>query len=179
MCLRPQETAREALMLRLYDRVGPEADRRLNGLLDRLGTTEIEHSGRTLKDGKKLPLEVKVGDKVLVGKYSGSEIKLDDTDGAEMITILDKEGKNFIKIDTAENTISFEADTSITLKATNGAYSLTATGMEITSEDAYTLQATGDIEIKSDGNITLDGGGDVSLKAGGNITLEGSAVDMK
>ena len=37
-------------------------------------------SGKVLKDGKKLPLEVKVGDKVLVGKYSGSEIKLDDTD---------------------------------------------------------------------------------------------------
>jgi chaperonin GroES len=36
-------------------------------------------SGRLLKDGKKLPLEVKVGDKVLVGKYSGSEIKLDET----------------------------------------------------------------------------------------------------
>ena len=37
-------------------------------------------SGRVLKDGNKLPLEVKVGDKVLVGKYSGSEVKLDDTD---------------------------------------------------------------------------------------------------
>ena len=34
-------------------------------------------SGRTLKDGEKVPLEVKVGDKVLVGKYSGSEVKLD------------------------------------------------------------------------------------------------------
>ena len=34
-------------------------------------------SGKTLKDGKKVPLEVKVGDKVLVGKYSGSEVKLD------------------------------------------------------------------------------------------------------
>jgi chaperonin GroES len=37
-------------------------------------------SGRTLKDGKKVPLEVKVGDKVLVGKYSGSEVKLDGTE---------------------------------------------------------------------------------------------------
>ena len=37
-------------------------------------------SGRTLKDGKKVALEVKVGDKVLVGKYSGSEIKLDGTE---------------------------------------------------------------------------------------------------
>ncbi|HLE22258.1 MAG TPA: co-chaperone GroES, partial [Vicinamibacteria bacterium] len=33
-----------------------------------------------LKDGKKLPLEVKVGDKVLIGKYSGSEITLDDNE---------------------------------------------------------------------------------------------------
>jgi chaperonin GroES len=37
-------------------------------------------SGRVLKDGKKIPLEVKVGDKVLIGKYSGSEVKLDDTE---------------------------------------------------------------------------------------------------
>jgi chaperonin GroES len=37
-------------------------------------------SGKVLKDGKKLPLEVKVGDRVLVGKYSGSEIKLDNVD---------------------------------------------------------------------------------------------------
>lgn len=34
-------------------------------------------SGRVLKDGKKVALEVKIGDKVLVGKYSGSEVKLE------------------------------------------------------------------------------------------------------
>ncbi len=37
-------------------------------------------SGRVLKDGKKVPLEVKVGDKVLVGKYSGSEVTVDDVE---------------------------------------------------------------------------------------------------
>lgn len=37
-------------------------------------------SGKVLKDGKKLPLELKVGDKVLIGKYSGSEITLDDSE---------------------------------------------------------------------------------------------------
>jgi chaperonin GroES len=37
-------------------------------------------SGKVLEDGKKLPLEVKVGDKVLIGKYSGSEITLDDSE---------------------------------------------------------------------------------------------------
>ena len=34
-------------------------------------------SGKTLNDGKKAAPEVNVGDKVLVGKYSGSEVKLD------------------------------------------------------------------------------------------------------
>lgn len=34
-------------------------------------------SGKILEDGKKLPLEVKKGDRVLFGKYSGTEIKVD------------------------------------------------------------------------------------------------------
>ncbi|HTX53862.1 MAG TPA: co-chaperone GroES [Candidatus Baltobacteraceae bacterium] len=34
--------------------------------------------GKVTKDGKLQPMSVKVGDKILFGKYSGSEIKLDD-----------------------------------------------------------------------------------------------------
>ena len=32
------------------------------------------------EDGKRVPLDVKKGDKVLIGKYSGSEVKIDGTD---------------------------------------------------------------------------------------------------
>ena len=35
-------------------------------------------SGRVEKDGKQIPLQVKVGDRVLFGKYAGTEIKIDD-----------------------------------------------------------------------------------------------------
>jgi chaperonin GroES len=35
-------------------------------------------SGRVEKDGKKTPLEVKVGDRILFGKYAGTEIKIED-----------------------------------------------------------------------------------------------------
>ena len=35
-------------------------------------------SGRVQDDGKKVPLAVKVGDRVLFGKYAGTEIKIDD-----------------------------------------------------------------------------------------------------
>ena len=34
-------------------------------------------SGKVLDNGKVIPLEVKVGDKVLFGKYAGTEIKID------------------------------------------------------------------------------------------------------
>ncbi len=33
--------------------------------------------GKRLEDGKVVPLEVKVGDRILFGKYSGSDIKID------------------------------------------------------------------------------------------------------
>jgi chaperonin GroES len=33
--------------------------------------------GKRLEDGKIVPLDVKVGDRILFGKYSGSDIKLD------------------------------------------------------------------------------------------------------
>ncbi len=37
-----------------------------------LGTGKVE-------DGKKVEFNVEVGDKVLIGKYSGTEVKIDDT----------------------------------------------------------------------------------------------------
>src|SRR5215218_1858415 len=33
--------------------------------------------GKRLEDGKVIPLDVQVGDRILFGKYSGSDIKLD------------------------------------------------------------------------------------------------------
>ena len=35
-------------------------------------------TGAVDKDGKKMPFSVKVGDKVLIGKYAGTEVKLED-----------------------------------------------------------------------------------------------------
>jgi chaperonin GroES len=36
--------------------------------------------GKRLESGKVVPLDVKVGDRILCGKYSGNEIKLDGED---------------------------------------------------------------------------------------------------
>lgn len=37
-------------------------------------------SGRVSEDGKKIALEVKKGDTILFGKYTGTEITVDDTE---------------------------------------------------------------------------------------------------
>ena len=37
-------------------------------------------SGKSLKNGKTHPLDVKAGDKVLFGKYSGTEVKVEGED---------------------------------------------------------------------------------------------------
>ena len=44
--------------------------------------------GRTTEDGKVLALEVKVGDRVLFSKYSGTELKLD---GSEYLMITEND----------------------------------------------------------------------------------------
>jgi chaperonin GroES len=45
-------------------------------------------SGRVTDEGKVLPLDVKAGETVLIGKYSGTEIKLD---GEEFLIIREDE----------------------------------------------------------------------------------------
>jgi chaperonin GroES len=45
-------------------------------------------SGKRLEDGTVLPLEVQTGDRVLFGKYSGTEIKLD---GEEYLIVKEDE----------------------------------------------------------------------------------------
>jgi chaperonin GroES len=45
-------------------------------------------NGRLLENGTKLALEVKVGDRILFGKYAGAEIKID---GEEVVVVREDE----------------------------------------------------------------------------------------
>jgi chaperonin GroES len=51
-----------------------------------------------MEDGKRAPMDVKAGDRVLFGKYAGTEIKIDDEDYVimreeEILAVLGKEKK--------------------------------------------------------------------------------------
>jgi chaperonin GroES len=45
-------------------------------------------NGKILDNGTKVPLDVKVGDKILFGKYSGTDIKID---GEEVLIVREDE----------------------------------------------------------------------------------------
>lgn len=45
-------------------------------------------SGKVLEDGKVIPLEIKKGDRVLFGKYSGTEVKVD---GEELLMMREED----------------------------------------------------------------------------------------
>ncbi len=44
------------------------------------GEVIVAGTGKILEDGKVRPIAVKAGDKVLFGKYSGTEVKIDGED---------------------------------------------------------------------------------------------------
>ena len=50
--------------------------------------------GKRLEDGKLVPLDVQVGDRILFGKYSGTEIKLD---GEEFLIMREEEVLGILK----------------------------------------------------------------------------------
>lgn len=52
------------------------------------GEVKAVGKGKRLEDGKVVPLDVQTGDRILFGKYSGSEIKLD---GEEYIIMREDE----------------------------------------------------------------------------------------
>ena len=51
-------------------------------------------NGKILEDGKVRPLDIKVGDKILFGKYSGTEIKID---GEEYLIMREEEVLGIVK----------------------------------------------------------------------------------
>src|SRR5689334_11152326 len=64
------------------------------------GIVEAVGSGRILDNGTKVPMELKVGDKVLYARYSGNEFKLDDI---EYLIISEKDVLAIVGDDKSKN----------------------------------------------------------------------------
>ena len=65
-----------------------EGEQKVGGIIIPDSAKEKPQQGKVEKDGKVTPLDVKEGDTILFGKYSGQEIKLD---GEEYLIMREEE----------------------------------------------------------------------------------------
>lgn len=101
---------------------------------------------------------------------SGHTITLDDTDGAEKITIADKQGKNTVVIDSAANSITLTADQDVKVVA-KGNVSIEAGGDLSLKCNALTVEAQQSFALKAnqDGKVEAQSGLALSCLAGVNV----------
>lgn len=98
----------------------------------------------------------------IIKSRSGHLIKLDDTDGAEKIEIIDKSEKNKIVIDAKNEKISIISNKDIEISAPNG---------------KVTIEAN-DIEAKSNASTKIEASAGMDLKASGNMNVKGATVNL-
>jgi hypothetical protein len=94
---------------------------------------------------------------------SGHVFRLNDASGNETIEIIDKSGKNRIIVNTAENSITIEAEADITIKSATG---------------KLTLQAARGIEMKSQAGISAQAAQSIDLKANAQVTVKGATIHL-
>jgi phage baseplate assembly protein V len=97
----------------------------------------------------------------LVRSRSGHVIRLDDTEGAERVEIVDKTGKNSITIDSASNKVTVTS----------------AGDLEVTAKGALTLGGR-TVEITAQQQLTLTGRQRAELTSSGALAVRGSSVDI-
>ena len=100
---------------------------------------------------------------------SGHIIEIDDTDGAEKITVTDTSGGLIICMDTAAETITMTSSKDITFKA-DADFIVEADNIEMKSGTKSTFSAGSGMEASA--------GSKVEVKAGASITVEGAKIDL-
>jgi chaperonin GroES len=69
------------------------------------GTVIAVGNGKAKDDGKRIPLDVKAGDRILFGKYAGQEVKLD---GEEVLIMKEDDVLAVVSSTTAKGTSSIK-----------------------------------------------------------------------
>jgi uncharacterized protein involved in type VI secretion and phage assembly len=129
------------------------------------GSVEFPYVLGALWNGKDKPPETNddgKNNKRTIKSRSGMIIRLDDTEGSEKLEISDKNNKNSIVIDVANNAITITADADISIESKNGKLKLSGKGIELTSQ----------AEVKVEAQSTMD------LKASGSLKVKGATVDI-
>lgn len=112
-----------------------------------------------LWNGKDQPPETNDGENNLrtIKSRSGHIIRLDDTDGAEKIEIIDSSEKNSVVVNTAENIITITADADITIQSSSGKLILKGNGIELTSQADVRVEASQGMDLQAGSQLNIKG----------------------
>ncbi|KYC43639.1 phage tail protein [Scytonema hofmannii PCC 7110] len=93
----------------------------------------------------------------LIKSRSGHLIRLDDTNKAERIEIIDKSGKNRLVFDTQNNTITINSAQDLTLSARNGTLKLEAKSIELDALNTLKVSTNSQADIEARGVMNIKG----------------------
>lgn len=130
------------------------------------GLVEMPYIMGSLWNGVDQPPESNANgenNKRTIKSRSGHIIRLDDSDGAEKIEIIDKSTANSIVIDTATNAITITAQGDITMESTQGNVIIKGQNVEI--------EATAQ-------NITNTAAGNIDSQAGSQCNVVASVINL-
>jgi uncharacterized protein involved in type VI secretion and phage assembly len=111
--------------------------------------------------------------KRIIHSRSGHKIILDDTDGGEKISIVDKSGKNLIEIGSADDALEVKAGKKVEIHTDDGhKIVLDSSGINIEAGSAK------DLKLKAQ-NVKIEAAMGVDMKANTNVNIEGNMTAVK
>ncbi|HUX88749.1 MAG TPA: VgrG-related protein [Chloroflexota bacterium] len=115
----------------------------------------------------------------MIKTRAGHVITLDDTSGAELISIIDKTGKNLIKIESSSNKITIQADGDVAITAKGKVAVSAEQDVDVSANGNAKVKAEQNVDVEATGNATVKATGNASVQANGNLDLKGSMVNVE
>jgi phage protein D len=105
----------------------------------------------------------------------GHTITLDDSDNSPSITIVDKTGKNVIKLESSSNNLTVSVDGDVSLKA-KGTVTIEGQSVQVKATNDLKLNGTS-ANVEAQAGLTLKGA-TADLQASGPATVKGATVSI-
>jgi uncharacterized protein involved in type VI secretion and phage assembly len=111
--------------------------------------------------------------KRIVKSRSGHTILLDDTSGAEEITIVDKTGNNKIVVHSPDNSMRITVDGDLTIEAQGKITLKGKTGVDVSSPADVKVSGQNGVDVSSQAKVTLAGQTGAELTSPAKVTVSG------
>ena len=109
----------------------------------------------------------------IIQSRSGHIITLDDSDNAPSITIVDKTGKNTIKLESSSNKLTVHLEGDMVFEAPSGDITIKSKTINMTASDSLKVKGQ-TVDTEADTSFNIKAGTDLKLK-GTNTDMQGDA----